>query len=505
MNKRKDYIELDVYKLFSMLWHKIWIILLCAILGGGSFFLTAAYAIQPMYTADATLYVNNNSLAVDDTKLSISQGDLTAAQSLIETYGVILKSRTTLNEVIEQSGLNYTYDELVKMISSEAINATELFHVEVTCASPEDAELLANTIAKVLPEKISAIVDGSSVRVVDNAVTPAQQSSPNVVLDTVLGTLLGGFLACAVIVIRELKDDQIRGTDYVIQNYEKPVLAVIPDLKSKNSTDKYGGGYYAKSSYESASRKNQKQGHGRQTVNDTRNDINVLGDNLNFAASEAYKLLRTNLEFCVPQNDRCQIIGVTSAMRGEGKTTTSINTAYTIAQTGKKVLLLEADMRLPNIARRLGLRRNPGLSNTLSSGHVPQEFLQQSKLVGDFWVITSGDCPPNPAELLGSEKMSHLVQELMKHFDVIIMDLPPLGIVTDALTASKLLDGVVVVVRERMCTRKGLADVVNKLNFVSAKVLGFVLTGSNVAEKSYKYKKSSSDNGYCRSHERAKK
>ena len=511
MKKEKEYLEIDIYRIFSALWHKIWIIILAAILLGSIICSISLFAIKPLYTAETLFYVNNKSLSVGDTKVSISQGDLTAAQSLIDTYSVILKSRNTLNEVIKQSGVSYSYKELNKMITSESVNGTEIFHVEVESPDPQEAELLANTIARVLPEKIAAIVDGSSVRIVDYAVVPSQKSSPNITLNTILGALAGAVLACIFIIARELKDDEIHDTDYIMQNYDEPILAVIPDLKSKGGSGRYGNGYYAESAYETANRKQKLKKKKKLSKSDSKipedpvKDIEVLGPNLNFAAAEAYKLLRTNLEFCVSQDSNCQIIGVTSAMRGEGKTTMSINTAYTFAQTGKRVLLIEADLRLPNIARRLDLEQRPGLSNLLSSKHITQGFLQKSDMIDNLWVIVGGDCPPNPAELIASKKMEQLVKELKCHFDVIIMDLPPVGVVTDALTAAKYLDGLAVISREKMCTRKGLAEVVRKLNFVGAKILGFVVTGSSVAKKSYKYKKSSYGNYYKESYEKAEK
>lgn len=212
----------------------------------------------------------------------------------------------------------------------------------------------------------------------------------------------------------------------------------------------------------------------------------TIGANLNFAAAEAYKLLRTNLAFSLPVKDGCQIIGVTSALRGEGKSTTAINIAYTIAQTQKNVLLIEADLRLSTIAKRLQLRPRPGLTNFMIGQYHGNDVLQKSGLHPNLWVITAGDTPPNPAELLGSKPMEVTLKAMSELFDVIIVDLPPVTAVTDALVVSKHLDGMLVVVRQDYCDRAAVDETVRQLRFADTKILGFVMTGADTHKKAYK-------------------
>lgn len=211
----------------------------------------------------------------------------------------------------------------------------------------------------------------------------------------------------------------------------------------------------------------------------------LIGKNLSFAASEAYKLLRTNLNFSLPDEGRCKVIGVTSSLRGEGKSTTSVNIAYTMAQTGNKVLLLEADLRLPTLAKRLKVAARPGLSNLLVGQCKGSEVLQGSGLLENFWVITAGNTPPNPAEMLGSRQMETVLHSLAESFDVIVVDLPPVTAVTDALLVSKLVDGMVVVVRQNYCDKNALNETVRQLQFAEAKVLGFVMTGADYQKRGY--------------------
>lgn len=212
----------------------------------------------------------------------------------------------------------------------------------------------------------------------------------------------------------------------------------------------------------------------------------ILGANLSFGAAEAYKLLRTNLNFSIPGNTGCKIIGVTSALRGEGKSTTAVNIAYTMAQAGGKVLLIEADMRLPTLSKRLRVQPRPGLSNLLIGQCNGNEILQSSGLIKNLWVITAGSIPPNPAELLGSEQMAVTIKTMADFFDVIIVDLPPVNAVSDALIVSKLINGMVVVVRQEYCDKGSVDEVIRQLRFADAKILGFVMTGANTQRKNYR-------------------
>ena len=211
-----------------------------------------------------------------------------------------------------------------------------------------------------------------------------------------------------------------------------------------------------------------------------------LGGNLSFAAAEAYKLLRTNLNFSIPNGKECKIIGVTSALKGEGKSTTAVNIAYTMAQAGGKVLLIECDLRLPTLSKRLTVNAEPGVSNLLVGQCTVAEAIQVSGIKSNLWVITAGEIPPNPAELLGSVNMESTVKKLSEHFDVIILDLPPISVVSDALIASKYINGMIVVVRQGYCDRRAIDDAVRQLRFADAKILGFVMTGANTQSKGYK-------------------
>lgn len=215
----------------------------------------------------------------------------------------------------------------------------------------------------------------------------------------------------------------------------------------------------------------------------------TLHKNLEFTATEQYKLIRTNLDFTLPEDEKCPVIGITSSMRGEGKSTTAVNLSYVLAEKGSKVLLIDADLRIPSIAKKLEIESAPGLADLLRGrGAQLSEF--QSHLLPNWFVLPSGDIPPNPSELLGSSRMGNLLTKLREMFDYIIIDLPPVNIVSDAVSISSLISGMIVVIREEYTEKKELERCIRQLKLSNVNVLGCVLNEAKSGSGSYgKYKK----------------
>lgn len=237
-----EYYTIDLAHIFKTLWHRAWLIALSGFLAAVIGFSISAFAIKPTYSSSVMLYVNNNSYYVKDASFSISSSEIMAAQSLVNTYGEILNNRTTLEKVIARTGVDYTYRELSSMIVSKPANETEVMRVTVTTQDPYEAAKIANCIAEVLPERVSEIIDGASMEVVEYAVPELHKVAPNVTMYTAVGMLLGALLAVLVLVILTLLDDTIHDEDYILQNYDYPILAKVPDLLDSGS--KHYGYYY---------------------------------------------------------------------------------------------------------------------------------------------------------------------------------------------------------------------------------------------------------------------
>lgn len=228
----------------------------------------------------------------------------------------------------------------------------------------------------------------------------------------------------------------------------------------------------------------------------------MFGPNLNFTSTEAYKLLRTNIMFSFPDEGQCHVVGITSSIQDEGKSTTALNTAYALAEAGAKVLLLDGDLRRPTVASKLILSKTPGLSNLLVARGDYKEAVQRSAIAPELDVITSGDASPNPSELLGSNRMEKLMEQMKADYEYIIVDLPPVNVVSDAVAISKMLDGVVLVVRGGVSEQRMLSEALRQLNMVSVRILGFVYRDTDSSGKKHGRKYSKKYYKYYRDYEK---
>ena len=217
-------------------------------------------------------------------------------------------------------------------------------------------------------------------------------------------------------------------------------------------------------------------------------------EDLSFAAREAFKKLRTNVVMSFPQEDSsCHIVGITSAQPSEGKSTVAINLAFSVAELGKRVLLMDADMRRASIHTKANVERSPGLCELLTGTDAINACLRRYKSkVGEtaFDIIPAGTTAKNPSELLNSRRMSMLLEKLATAYDFIVIDLPPVGAVVDAVSVSKSLDGMLVVIRENNCPKNLLSECISQLEFADVQILGFVVNGAlEGSGKKYQYGK----------------
>ena len=220
-------------------------------------------------------------------------------------------------------------------------------------------------------------------------------------------------------------------------------------------------------------------------------DQKTLHKNLEFTAVEQYKLLRTNLSFTLPEGEGCRIIGVTSSIRGEGKSTTAVNLSYVLAESGKKVILLDGDLRIPSVAKKMRIPSTPGLTDLLRGESALDLSGMKSPQLSTWYIMPSGVLPPNPSELLGSKRMESALKVLSEHFDYIVIDLPPVNIVSDALAVSQYIDGMVLVIREDYTEKKELENCIRQLRLSNVKVLGCVMNETKEGKgyySKYRYK-----------------
>lgn len=484
---RKEENEINIGFLLQSLFHHIWIIVLVTLVFGIGFFVYAKNFITPMYSTTAKMYVNNIADSSTTNSGYITNTGIEAAKKLVDTYVAILETPDTLNQVIEKSQVKYSCNQLLGMISADSVNETEVFYITVSAPSPEEAMLIANTITEVLPNRISEIVEGSSVRVVQNALMPTSIAYPDLTSHTLMGALLGFFISCVIILILELVDNTIHDMNYPTETYEVRTLAAIPDLKEGIDKSPYSD---ANNKYRIGGRRNSARKYSlkrKQSGYSYGEERSILCDRLPFAAAEAYKMLRTSLLNISDNSNDYSVIGITSPNPSEGKSTLAINLAYTLAQANKSVLLIEADLRKPVLAKRLKLSPRSGLSNMLEGDC--EGAVQNSGYFDNWKVICAGKTRSNSSELLDSHAMEVLIADLRTKYDNIIIDFPPINEVTDALAISRCLDGMLLAVRQNSTTKMDLDTTMNHMEFSKTELIGFVVTNANIGGKYGKYGK----------------
>lgn len=233
-NNREDY-TIDLLHIAKCLWRRAWLIVLCGLLAAGIGFSISYFGIAPTYSSSVKLYVNNSSISLGKSSFSISASELTAAQSLVKTYGDILDSWNTLERVIEKAEVDYTWQELSSMIACAPSNETEIMLVTVTCKDPYEASKIANAIAEVLPIRISEVIDGASMEIVAPAIPNLNKVAPSITKYTAYGLMLGILITSIILIIIALTDDKIYDEEYILRTYDYPILGKVPDLLNTGS------------------------------------------------------------------------------------------------------------------------------------------------------------------------------------------------------------------------------------------------------------------------------
>ena len=220
----------------------------------------------------------------------------------------------------------------------------------------------------------------------------------------------------------------------------------------------------------------------RRNIKKTVEKEPIISKEVPFAVEEAYKSLRTNLIFTLP-GENCKVIEVTSSLQKEGKSITAVNLAISLSKNGSRVILLDCDLRLPTVARKLRIEQKPGLTNLLFGMNKMDDVIIHHSSGVD--VIPAGDLPPNPSEVLGSQNMKKAIDCLAENYDYVILDTPPVGVVSDAVILSKYASGVILVVRTGKTTLENVKEAVDTLKLANANILGFVMTDAGEKKQYY--------------------
>ncbi|MBA4022766.1 MAG: protein tyrosine kinase [Gordonia sp.] len=410
---------------------------------------------NPVYKATATLYVTSGTSDSSLSAVSANQGML-ASQQRVQSYTKLVRSDAVVERAVEDANLDMSVAEAKSAVAASTTSSTVLLNVSAQSEQRGDAELLANAVAESLSKYITTLETpsgGGSPLAKLTIISPANASSDPVSPQTTrtvgLALVAGLLLGVLGVVGWARYSNKVEGENSIAHVTNAPVLAAVPsdDLLKKQGLIDFGSG---------------------ATL-----------------AAEAYRKLRTNLSFTSVDNPSRRLI-VTSALAAEGKTTTAMNLAAAIAETGKRVVLVDADLRRPQVDHRTGGLGDVGLTNYLKGDGSMADLLQPSEVKG-LQILASGPQPPNPAELLGSKKAGQGIENLSAMFDFVIIDSPPLLPVTDAAVLAQWADGVILVARANQSRIPDVAAAIEQLEAVQATLVGVVLTDLPTRGGAYKY------------------
>ncbi|TQO23682.1 polysaccharide biosynthesis tyrosine autokinase [Paramicrobacterium agarici] len=425
--------------------HKNWMLIVACVLVGVA--VAAAYSIMtaPKYQTTTQLYVSVQGGDTAGSAVDLVQGTSFARQA-VTSYVDVVDTAIVLDRVIDELGLDTTSGQLAQKVSAESPQNTVLINVSVTDTDPESAETIANKVGEVFADVVVNQLEKPEgdapslvkIETIQPAPVPADPVSPNVKLNIVLGLLLGLAVGIGIAVLRSVLDTRIHSQYDIEQVTDKPLLGGI--------------------AFDNDAKKRPLVVHA-----DPRNP-----------RAESFRSLRTNLQFVnIEKGPRSFVI--TSSIPGEGKSTTAANLAIALAETGAKVALIDGDLRLPRLSEYMGIEGAVGLTDVLIGRADLVDVLQRWGR-GQLFVLPSGRVPPNPSELLGSAAMETLLSTLTSTFDYVLIDAPPLLLVTDAAVVSKLTGGAIMVAASGRTKRQELANAVRTLEGIGSKLVGVVVT-----------------------------
>lgn len=450
----------SIKDIIRLLLSHIWLIIVITVLGAGAAFGISKFLLPLQYSSHITMYVQSYTGITENAN---SANNISNSKQLVNTYMEVLKDDAVMNAVAEKLSKqfeenvlsqNFTINDSGKItpasirscLAISSVTDTSAVKVNATAKNAEVAAAICNDLTQVAPQYVEEAVGVGSINTIDTAKVYNTPVAPNTMKNTMIGAIAGFMLIVLIIFLIDFFDNTIKDTDALGKKYNK---AIIGDIQAFGDSKK------------------------KRDADDVH--LKLTDKDAPFHIIESYKSIRTNLSFALSTVEKKTFV-VSSANPGEGKSTTSANIAIAIAQSGSHVLLIDADMRKSVQHKIFELVNKKGLSTAVSKMHTPDECIQKN-VMENLDVMTAGPIPPNPSELLASEMMEQMLNELSEKYDAILIDTPPVNVVTDAMELAKSVSGIVLVVRYGRTTDEDVDNVFKRVELANMNLLGFILNG----------------------------
>ena len=469
MNKQRG--SIDLARLAVYILKRCWLVIICAVIGFGFLYWNASKA-PDTYTASGTMFVTNNNPNLVNYGYT-STSDISSAVQLVNIYSEVVKSETVMQRVleyvIEPAGENGNEDDVLlsqkypgistdfirSVISMNSVHETPMVRVACTTLDPYLSTDICNSVLQVAPSAIKDVVAAGEAKAQDYATVPMLANNRSDKKQGLIGALAGAIAACALLTLLFLMNHQVEKPEEITDNYTPPILSYIRRAKGD---EKDAGAF-------------------------------LLSDKSDMDTVESYAKLRMNLLYTMSEKMRRTVL-VTSAISGEGKSTIAANLAVSLAMSGKKILLADADMRRACLSEIFYYDPNsPGLSDILIGNTKPKQAIV-STVWDNLDIMPAGSMPSNPCELLESPAMGNLLQELEEQYDLVLMDVPPINIVSDPLALSGQCAGTLFVIRQEFSDHREIRKALVSAEMTGLEVLGFVFYGEKLRQGKYYSKRS---------------
>lgn len=435
--------------------------------------------VTPKYKSKTTLLLAQiNEDKINQNTLKQSEiTDLSMTSTLLEPYISIIESNKVAKKVINNLNLDMTEDQLKKMLSVSEEN-TAMVAITVISEDAEFAAKVANEIAKVFKEESQEIFNITNVNVIDIAEVEDMPYNVNHIKDLLIFTLLGAFASCGLILIMYMFDTTIKEEEDIEQELGLPVLGVIPTYIKKLEKDTNRD--------ENINDEDGDKKSGKKKRKHKNNELVILG-NAKSPVSEAFRILRTNITF----SSNTKTILVTSCGTSEGKSYITANLATAIAKVGKKVIIVDSDMRKGRQNRIFELNNKVGLSNYLANTDETKvdvdkvtSYIKTTK-IQNLHVMTSGSRPSNPSELLTPTKVQNLLAVLEEIYDIIILDGSPSNLIADSISIAKFVDYTLLITAHKSTKIEEAKRVIKNFEQVGGRIKGAVLNKYPLSKEEY--------------------